>query len=58
LLDAPLPARRAPSVALAPNGNGVVAWVEKQDPTSSVGGEVVAADVSLGVVAAAQATTR
>jgi hypothetical protein len=37
-----------PSVALAPDGNGVVAWVEKQDPEANGGGEVVAADVSLG----------
>jgi hypothetical protein len=51
----------APSVALAPDGNGVVAWVEKQDPTSNGGGEVVAADVSLGSLrpsGVVQATTR
>ena len=36
----------AASVALARDGHGVVAWVEKQDPTSGSGGTVVAADVS------------
>ena len=38
----------AASVALAPNGHGIVAWVEKQDPNSSAGGTVVAANVSHG----------
>jgi hypothetical protein len=36
----------AASVALAPDGHGFVAWVQKQDPNSSVGGTVVAANVS------------